>query len=384
MVTDLCGEKGKSNPVEATFVASSREGVFTYGSTERIREHGSYADTGGIWESNRGDTGGFGTTPDLGLPQAYGAMPVGAVPTNGTPTASAFPANGTLGTPLAPGLQNLNSGFGTSEPSSVLQDLREAYGAGTGDMLAQMLTQGLFNPQVAQALIAAMQPNIERGLVGTEGAFAGEGARFSSSAQIGVGDYESQATLGENQILANMYQQDQAEQLQLLESVMPTLHQERADSGGGVLGDVLGGLEIAGGVAAAPFTGGLSLGLIPSGVKTITGANSSSNNASSSSGMGSIGGLGSIMQQAQLAQQQQATLAALVQQYGIGTTGVNGAGVTGVNSFATMFPEIQEWDQNSLSATAGSDLGVPYNTATPSTGQPDIQQLIQMLSQFPQ
>lgn len=328
---------------------------------------------GGYGNPTGANTGGFGTTPDLGLPQAYGAMPVGAVPTNGTPTASAFPANGTSGTPLAPGLQNLNSGFGTSEPSSVLQDLREAYGAGTGDMLAQMLTQGLFNPQVAQALIAAMQPNIERGLVSTEGAFAGEGARFSSSAQIGVGDYESQATLGENQILANMYQQDQAEQLQLLESVMPTLHQERADSGGGVLGDILGGLEVAGGIAAAPFTGGLSLGLVGSGIGTIAGANSSGNKASSSGGMGSIGGLGSMMQQASLAQQ-----------YGTGTTGVNGAGVTGVNSFASMFPEIQQWDQNSLSATAGSDLGVPYNTATPSTGQLDMQQLIQMLSQFPQ
>lgn len=175
-------------------------------------------------------TGTPSATPGA-IPQAYGP-PVGSIPTTGG--TGGFPANtggAASGTTTNPGLNNLSSGFGQSVGGAqTLGDFKRAYGDGPGQMLYDMISKGMFNPQVAQAMIAAMQPAIERGLSSTEAAFGAEGARFSSSAQIGVGDYESQAVLGENQVLANMYQQDQMAQLNLLENMMPTLHQEVVDS----------------------------------------------------------------------------------------------------------------------------------------------------------
>lgn len=210
--------------------------------------------------ANNGVTGTPTASP-LAVPQAYGSMPVGAVPTTPTGTGG-FPANGVTGsggTTTNPELNNLSSGFANPDGKDSLHDFQRAYGDGPGQMLYQMMTQGLFNPQVAQAMIAAMQPQINRGLTSVESAFGAEGARFSSSAQIGVGDYESQAVLGENQVLANMYQQDQTEQLQLLESMMPTLHQEVADnSGNGWLSWLLGGSTFASAAGITPKSGAVS------------------------------------------------------------------------------------------------------------------------------
>lgn len=186
---------------------------------------------------------GTPTAPPGAIPQAYGPTP-GAIPTVVGP--GGFTANTrgipSTGTTANPGLNNLNSGFGNMSPADqhhLLVQLQNDYGQGAGQMMFNMLTQGMFNPQVAKALIAAMQPQIERGLASTEAAFGAEGARFSSSAQIGVGDYESQAVLGENQVLANMYLQDQTMQLNLLENILPTIHQEQADSQKGWLGTLL-------------------------------------------------------------------------------------------------------------------------------------------------
>jgi hypothetical protein len=230
--------------------------------------------------------GGYGNPAgaNIGIPtSAVGAPPPSSpIPTSLNPTTqqqlptSMFPAN-TGGAPSVPtGLTNLSSGFSTGDPGrtqNLYNMLGKAYGQGTGQLLGNMITQGLFSPEVAQALMNAMEPTIARGYNDVLGAFGSEGARFSSAAAIGAGDYMSQARLGQTAQLAQLFQTDQAEQLNLLQSVLPSIQKERANSGGGLLSDILGGLEIAGGALAAPFSGGASLGLLTSGISTIAGGN---------------------------------------------------------------------------------------------------------------
>jgi hypothetical protein len=244
---------------------------------------------------------GSGPGASTGMP----VPPIGSIPTSLNPSTqnqlpqSFFPAN-TGGAPQVPsGLTNLSSGLfsptsqGGNWYQNLYNELGRAYGKGTGQLLGNMLSKGLFNPEVAQALMNAMEPTISRGYNDVLSAFGAEGARFSSAAAIGAGDYMSQARLGQTAQLANIYQQDQAEQLGILQNVLPTLHSEEANRGGGVLSDILGGLEMAGGIIGAPFTGGASLGLVGAGISTITGQKQGGQGGQSSS---PFAGLSSIFQ----------------------------------------------------------------------------------------
>ena len=171
-------------------------------------------------------------------------------------------------------LSGLDSGFqlGTNW-QSFDNSLGKAYGVGTGQMLYNILNGGLFNPQVASSFLNAMQPGIQQGESNLLSSFGAEGSRFGSAANYGLGTYLSGVNLNEQQTLAGLYENAQQEQLGLLNNILPTLHSERANQGG-ILGDVLGGLETIGGIAAAPFTGGASLGLTGMGINSIIGANS--------------------------------------------------------------------------------------------------------------
>ena len=319
---------------------------------------GGYSNpSGNNMSQGQGAAMSSGITPGA-LPSPNGMTP-GAVTGTGGGGGTAFPANGTTSTTATPGLASLNSGFGSSmsptQLSSFIKGLDATYGVGQGTLIANMLTQGLFNPQVAQALINAMQPNIERGLVSTEGAFAGEGARFSSSAQIGVGDYESQATLGENQVLANLFTQDQQMQLNLLEQTNPAVQQTIAnENSGGWLNDLLGGLEIAGGIASGGIGGA---GLISGGVGTILAGNHDP--TANTSGMSG-----------QLAQLQQALAAQSNQQVSsIPTSSTGTQQVNGIN--------LGNLEEINASASAGADLGVNAPSAT--DGSSELDQLLQQL-----
>lgn len=319
---------------------------------------GGYSNpSGNNMSQGQGAAMSSGITPGA-LPSPNGMTP-GAVTGTGGGGGTSFPANGTASTTATPGLASLNSGFGSSmsptQLSSFIKGLDATYGVGQGTLIANMLTQGLFNPQVAQALINAMQPNIERGLVSTEGAFAGEGARFSSSAQIGVGDYESQATLGENQVLANLFTQDQQMQLNLLEQTNPAVQQTIAnENSGGWLNDLLGGLEIAGGIASGGIGGA---GLISGGVGTILAGNHDP--TANTSGMSG-----------QLAQLQQALAAQSNQQVSsIPTSSTGTQQVNGIN--------LGNLEEINASASAGADLGVNAPSAT--DGSSEYDQFLQQL-----
>lgn len=300
---------------------------------------------------------GLPSASPTGIPQAYGSAPVGALPTV-APSTGGFPANGVSGSSntMAPSLSTLSSGSGANP--GMLKQLQNDYGKGVGQQIYDMLSKGMFNPQVAKALIDAMQPQINRGRSAVESAFGAAGARFSSAAAIGVGDYESQAVLGENQILANMYQTAQSEQLNLLENILPTVHQEQADSqASSWLGDLLGGLEIVGGIALTAATAGLAApagaSLISGGVGTIVGANKSAN------GGGGGGGAIPIPQ------------TPMISPTGSVTGPYNGGSSSPIDWASIM-------QQDKLGTSAANALGGPTNE---DTGNPMMDQLIQAMLQ---
>lgn len=192
---------------------------------------------------------------------------------------------------------NLNSLFNNPlsdyySNTSFWNQVGKAYGPGTGQALETEFGQ-LFNGNTVAAYLNAMQPGISQGQSNILSSFGAEGSRFGSAAAYGLGQYNSGVQLNEGQLISQMYQNAINQEINITESMMPTLHSERANQGG-ILGDVLGGLETIGGIAAAPFTGGMSLGLTGMGINSILGANgqSSSGNSMLPFMMGSNMGMG--------------------------------------------------------------------------------------------
>lgn len=230
------------------------------------------------------------------LPPSFGGNPVHQVNpifpanTGGVPsTGSAAPA----------GMSALSSGFDISKLDPAHQhDLKaefvRAYGRGTGEMIFGLLTQGMFNPQIANSLIAAMQPGRERGANSVLSAFGNEGARFSSAGAIGLGDFESQATLNEDQVMAGLFQQAQQEQLGLLSETLPTLHTENANANRGWFEKLLGYGEIASGMFSN-LMGGSGGSSITAGNNALFGNETVPASSSGSSSGGGSGGLSQLI-----------------------------------------------------------------------------------------
>lgn len=262
------------------------------------------AQAGGLMNTAPSPIPGGGSNPagmNIGLPNASKApvgapAPFGAIPTTYSPSVAAggapsslFPANG-FSTDPSGGMAGLSSGTGFTaaelkrDPNLYADLSREfvrAYGRGTGMQLFNMITNGLFNPQVANAMINAMQPMRTRGLNDIQNSFGAAGARFSSAAAIGEGDFESQFAANEQATLANMFQKDQALQLQLLESTLPTMQAEQANHSSGILSTIFSAL----GPAAALIPGiGPAISAIMSGAGKIMGSKGGSGGSSGSAG----------------------------------------------------------------------------------------------------
>lgn len=193
------------------------------------------------------------------------------------------------------GLAGLSSGFSTNDPGrtqNLYNYLGKAYGKGPGQLLGNMITQGLFNPQVAAAFLNAQAPGIARGEAGIQSSFGDAGARFSSAAALGMGDFESQVQLNQQQTLAQLFENAQQQQMGLLQNVLPAIQNERANEGGWI-NDVIGGLEIGGGALVDAFTGGLGgNSLIAGGFNKISG---SGKNQQAQPGGGGGGDLASVL-----------------------------------------------------------------------------------------
>jgi len=246
------------------------------------------------------------------------------------------------------GVAGLSTGWnaitnsGANVNGAIGQQLGNDYGAGIGNLLNSIFTNGLFNPQVADAFLNAMQPAYNQGISSVESAFGAEGSRFGSAAALGIGNYASQFDLNEQQTMASMYMQAQQEQLSLLENILPTVNKEQDNSeSSGWIDDLLGSLEIAGGSIGAAFTGGATLGLVGAGANTIAAGNSSGGGGGSPTPSGMSTGLNPL------------------------STGGFNAGSNSSQDWWNMYPA-SYWQDVSAGATlggssgptAGSDLGL--------------------------
>jgi len=293
--------------------------------------------------------GGWGNPTGANTGGNSSSMPFPTMPSYGAPSYNV----GSYGT--GAGLAGLSSGFSTNDPGrtqNLYNYLGKAYGKGPGQLLGNMITQGLFDPKIAAAFLNAQAPGIARGEAGIQSSFADAGARFSSAAALGLGDFHSQVQLNQQQTLASLFENAQKEQLDLLSGVLPSIHQERADEGG-FLGDILGGLEIAGGIGVDMFTGGLGgNSLIGSGFGQIAGAN----NVGGQGGAGGMGGPGNALTQALNAIMGKKNTAA-----GIDLTGMS-AGGGGVATGAmnnTVAEIIRSMQTSGGSVLGGETLGLP-------------------------
>jgi hypothetical protein len=131
-----------------------------------------------------------------------GATTIPIPPTTTTATMpGGFPAN--VGSTIpGTGIQNLDIGslLGVTGGS----DFTNIFGGQVGSTLQNFLQTGGYSPQIAQALINQMSPLEERTRNQILESFGAAGGRYGSPAQIGLADYESSFSLGQQGILANL------------------------------------------------------------------------------------------------------------------------------------------------------------------------------------
>lgn len=203
-----------------------------------------------------------------GIPGANAGGTQMQVPTTGS---QPVPAIGGQQNPLIPGFPSGQNMPGASnpiaglDPSKILgggskfggmnvNDIKRAfmkagYSAGDAYLIAQFLGSGAgFNPQVAQAMLAALNPQIERGQANILEQFSAGGLRESSPAAIGLGDYMSQVYLDQGQILSQMYEQAVQNYMEVM-----LAGRKPQQQGGGMagIGSLFGGAgQLAGGISS--------------------------------------------------------------------------------------------------------------------------------------
>lgn len=151
---------------------------------------------------------GGGSNPFLPSP-----VPGQAVPGSTSPIMTATPFGGSGGGNNLATMNPANLwgfGNGTNNPlHDITKALQKAgFSAGIAGELANFLQSGAgFNPAVAQALIAAMQPGVQRKEADINEQFSAMGLRDGSPAAIAMGDFLSQEQLNEGKIWAELYEQ---------------------------------------------------------------------------------------------------------------------------------------------------------------------------------
>jgi hypothetical protein len=310
-------------------------------------------------------------SPSFGLPTSGNNAPP-PIPGNTNPTGTnngvgyggtAFPSYPMYGSPssgvVSPSANNpvfgtggSMSGLSTGSPTSTSfgSMLNSIYGSGMASYLDNIFQNGLFNPQVAASFLNAMQPGNAQGLASVQDSFGAEGSRFGSAAALGIGNYESQVNLNEQSTLAGLYENAQSQQLSLLESILPSEQQEKANQGSWV-DDLIGGGEIAGGLALTLGTGGIG-GLL--GGASLIGQGSSTLSKGLAPGVGSSGGGGG---------------SPLIAPTGMSPVGSNNTQYSGlgVNGSITGLENDPAYQELLSSASAGSDLGGSTDYTTDPT-----------------
>ena len=208
---------------------------------------------------NSGVTFGGATNPAVpSLPTGQAVAPststaASPAPASSTIQSSTMPAGTT--DPYAPtgttaalaGLSGSGAASTTDSQKGITQALEKGgYSSGIAGMLAQFILNGSgYNPQVAQALIAAMQPQIASGAANLMEQFGSEGLAMSSPAALGLGNYYSTTNLDVGTLLSNLYETSVNDYLGILEGGLKSQPST-------VLGDIsslLGGLGGGSGIS---------------------------------------------------------------------------------------------------------------------------------------
>lgn len=232
-----------------------------------------------------GGTGGFGGLTNPMLPAFPSGSTVGSSPVLGSTTMGTLASN--LGTvpssqPAAGGSSAFtaySSPYGSSQVGGLLGQLGNIPGsqttffeglksAGYPKQIASALSNFLqtgagFNSQVAQSLLAALQPAFAKGEANIMEQFGASGLGQSSAAAIGLGDYQAQEYLAQGQLLSQMYEQS-------VQNYMDILTGSKKQSGTGILSSLSS--MLGGGLSTA--SGGMSgtLGEILGGLGGFFGA----------------------------------------------------------------------------------------------------------------
>lgn len=196
---------------------------------------------------------GTGVAPTRG----YGGTTTSTIPVPPN-VGKEFTANGTSTNPL-----DLSS-FGniTGNDKDLANKLNHLFGGGMGATILQMLQTGGFSQADAQAFINAMLPQEARGRESVLNSFGNLGLRDSSSAEIGLGDFESQFASQEMATLAGMREQAINRSFGLLGQIMPTAAGEKANEMS-TWDMIQMGLQMAAGVATGvPAIGALGGGAV--------------------------------------------------------------------------------------------------------------------------
>jgi hypothetical protein len=188
-----------------------------------------------------GGASGGSNTGLFGLPNntfsAYGSPTIpGAVPSSGPATSPG--ANNNYGFNPTTGLPTIgNPGIGVTSatqgpfPQIDTNALKKLYGNGVGGALSQFLNSGAgFNSQVIQAQINEAMP-IEAQTVGKMmNLFGASGNAYSSTAALGVGNFESQFNAALSGEFAQEYQQSVQNYMDILMKVAPGAQAQNAQS----------------------------------------------------------------------------------------------------------------------------------------------------------
>jgi hypothetical protein len=183
-------------------------------------------------------SGGFNTpfgTSLLASPNS--SIPGGSSFGNFNFGGNSFSANGTTpqnpfsffggSTGGIPGGSSMFSGL----PQISGKDLDKIYGKGVGGALAAFLNSGAgFNPAVIQAQQNAARPLEARGIENIMNAMGGHGLGMSSSAAIGLGDFESQFNAQLQSIFAQEYENSVSNYLNVLMGVKGDAKEHQAQS----------------------------------------------------------------------------------------------------------------------------------------------------------
>lgn len=200
-------------------------------------------------------SGGPGSTlmptslsPSVGTSGSNPMVP--SMPSGGSVNPTAMPAgssNPYSASGATAALAGLGGGLPMQSASGQNTDLAKSlqssgYRGGVGTALSDFLTQGAgFNPAVAQAMIAALQPQFAKGQANLMEQFGSQGLAGGSPAALGMGDYEAQNNLDVGTLLSGMYEQSIQNYMGVLESAKTAPKAPWWQAASSLIGSITGG-----------------------------------------------------------------------------------------------------------------------------------------------